>query len=214
MTDPTGSWPQPGDRVTAVFHETEVNGLGVNGVWTSAGSAAGLDMCLELVRRDLGAAVANEVARRVVTPPHRHGGQAQYVRVVAPARPHALDVEAWARQHLDTATIGELARVAGVSVRTLYRRFRARTGRSPQDWLLDERVNAAADLLESTDMTTEAVARRVGLGTASNLRARFTDRYGVPPSEYRRTFTRVGPGRTAWSRRRPARPGRRRDERP
>lgn len=166
-----------------------------DGVWTSAGSAAGLDMCLELVRQDHGATVANELARRVVTPPHRHGGQAQYVRVTPPEGQQP-DTQAWARENLGRATVTDLAGVAGVSVRTLHRQFRARTGQSPQEWLLDERARAAAELLESTDLTIEAIARRVGLGTATNLRARFTSRYGVPPAQYRRTFNTGGPART------------------
>lgn len=161
-------------------------------VWTSAGSAAGLDMCLELVRRDHGAAVANEIARRVVTPPHRNGGQAQYVRPQVPPRAPEQDLLAWARTHLDTATVAGMARRAGVSTRTLHRQLLARTGRSPQEWLQAERLRVAAELLETSDLTTDVIARRVGLGTATNLRARFTATYGVPPAEYRRTFTTLG----------------------
>lgn len=158
-------------------------------VWTSAGSAAGLDMCLEIVRQDHGAAVANEIARRVVTPPHRHGGQAQYVHAPAHVRTPDPDIEAWARQNLATTSVTDLARQAGVSARTLHRQFLARTGRSPQEWLQGERVRAAAELLETTGLTTAAIARRVGLGTPTNLRARFASSYGVSPAEYRRTFT-------------------------
>jgi AraC family transcriptional regulator, transcriptional activator FtrA len=158
-------------------------------VWTSAGSAAGLDMCLEIVRHDHGAAVANEVARRLVTPPHRHGGQAQYVRVPARSGAPDQDIEAWARQNLATTSVTDLARQAGVSARTLHRQFLARTGRSPQEWLQGERVRAAAELLETTSLTTDVIASRVGLGSATNLRARFATSYGIPPAEYRRTFT-------------------------
>lgn len=158
-------------------------------VWTSAGSAAGLDMCLEIVRHDHGAAVANEIARRVVTPPHRRGGQAQYVPVPHRADPPDQDIEAWARENLATTSVTELAGQAGVSARTLHRQFLARTGRSPQEWLQGERVRAAAELLEATSLTTDVIARRVGLGSAANLRARFTSSYGIPPAEYRRTFT-------------------------
>jgi transcriptional regulator GlxA family with amidase domain len=160
-----------------------------DGVWTSAGSAAGLDMCLEMVRRDLGAAVANEVARRTVTPPHRDGGQAQYFRPAPapPAQAHR-DVREWTRRNLVDATVTGMAGYAGVSARTLNRQFRDLTGRSPQAWLQRLRLDTAAELLESTDLTVDAIARRVGLGTATNLRMRFSSAYGVPPTRYRRTF--------------------------
>jgi AraC family transcriptional regulator, transcriptional activator FtrA len=158
-------------------------------VWTSAGSAAGLDMCLELVRRDLGAAIANEVARRTVTPPHRDGGQAQYVRAVPdPTGTPRPDVLEWARRNLAEATVSAMAGHAGVSARTLNRQFRGLTGQSPQTWLQRLRLDTAAELLESTDLTVQAIAHRVGLGTAANLRMRFSDTYGVPPTRYRRTF--------------------------
>jgi AraC family transcriptional activator FtrA len=120
-----------------------------DGVWTSAGSAAGLDMCLEMVRRDLGAAVANEVARRTVTPPHRDGGQAQYVR---PAAGHAgqgsPDVREWAHRNIADATVTAMAGYAGVSVRTLNRQFRDQTRQPPQVWLQRLRLDTAAELLE------------------------------------------------------------------
>ncbi|MCO1659867.1 GlxA family transcriptional regulator [Pseudonocardia humida] len=158
-------------------------------VWTSAGSAAGLDMCLELVRRDLGAAVANEVARRTVTPPHRDGGQAQYSRPAAgPAAQPRRDVLDWARRNIADATVTGMADHAGISARTLNRQFHDLTGRSPQAWLQRLRLDTAAELLESTDLTVHAIARRVGLGTATNLRMRFTGTYGVPPTRYRQTF--------------------------
>ncbi len=160
-------------------------------VWTSAGSAAGMDMCLELVRQDLGAGVANEVARYVVTPPHRDGGQAQFIRTTYPsAAPRGQDVQEWARGSLSEVTVTDMARYAGISQRTLNRRFRDSVRMSPQDWLQRTRLDVAAEQLETTDLTIEAIARRVGLGSATNLRARFAGTYGVPPAQYRRTFNR------------------------
>jgi AraC family transcriptional regulator, transcriptional activator FtrA len=157
-------------------------------VWTSAGSAAGLDMCLELVRRDLGAAVANELARRIVVPPHRDGGQAQFIRPVARRTPPRPDVQDWARRNLADATVAAMADHAGVSTRTLNRQFRNETGQSPQAWLQGTRLDTAAELLETSDLGIEAIARLVGLGTATNLRGQFTATYGVPPARYRSTF--------------------------
>lgn len=162
-------------------------------VWTSAGSAAAIDLCLELVRRDFGAATANEVARRVVIPPHRDGGQSQFIRY----RPHTAsaredDVEHWARCHLAEVTVTAMARYAGISVRSLNRQFRSRANLSPQEWLRREKLQTTQELLESTDLTVEAIAMRVGLGTATNLRTHFAAEYGVPPGAYRRTFNAHG----------------------
>ena len=165
-------------------------------VWTSAGSAAGLDMCLHLVRCDFGAAVANEVARRMVVPPHRDGGQAQYIRLVRPARSRPdtdlQAVQSWARRRLADVSVAGMAVRAGLSTRTLNRRFTESTGQPPQVWLQRVRLDAAAELLETTDASIDSIARWVGLGTASNLRERFTTAFGVPPSAYRRTFGPLG----------------------
>ncbi|WP_194898950.1 GlxA family transcriptional regulator [Catenulispora pinisilvae] len=174
-----------------------------DGVWTSAGSAAGLDMCLELVRRDHGSAIANEIARRIVIPPHRDGGQAQYIRAAAGVSESApkRDVYEWARRNLRAVTVAAMAEHLGISTRTLHRRFLDETGRPPQVWLQRLRLQSAAELLESTDLGLDAIARRVGLGTATNLRAQFAAVYGVPPAHYRRTFrpalepASAGPGR-------------------
>lgn len=160
-----------------------------DGVWTSAGSSAGLDMCLELVRQDHGASIANEVARRIVAPPHRAGGQAQYIRSIAPVGGQSQrNAHDWARRNLADATVAALADYAQVSQRTLHRQFREQTGLSPQAWLQRTRLEAAAELLESSQLTIEAIARRVGLGTAANMRAHFASTYGVAPARYRQTF--------------------------
>src|SRR3954469_14806335 len=160
-------------------------------LFTSAGTAAGIDLCLHLVRQDLGVEVANAVARRMVVPPHRDGGQAQYVdaplpRVEADTLGPVLD---WALAHLDeTVTLDDLADVAHVSVRTLMRRFQSATGTTPLQWLLMQRVRRAQHLLESSDESVERIASLAGFGSAANLRQHFTRVVGVPPVSYRRTF--------------------------
>jgi AraC family transcriptional regulator, transcriptional activator FtrA len=160
-------------------------------LFTSAGTAAGIDLCLHLVRLDLGTDVANAVARRMVVPPHRDGGQAQYVdaplpRVDADTLGPVLD---WALAHLpEQVTLDDLADVAHVSVRTLMRRFQAATGTTPLQWLLAQRVRRAQHLLESSDEPVERIASLSGFGSAANLRQHFTRVVGVPPMSYRRTF--------------------------
>lgn len=160
-------------------------------IWTSAGTAAAIDLCLELVRQDHGAAIANEIARRMVTPPHRDGGQAQYIgttEVAADGDPLG-DVLAWARTNLQhEVSISDLAVRAGVSHRTLIRRFRATTHTTPQQWLARERIMLAQQLLETTALPIDRIAARTGLGTAVNLRLQFQRHLGVPPSAYRATF--------------------------
>ena len=162
-----------------------------SGVLTAAGVASGLDLCLHMVRSDHGAAVANEVARGTVVPPHRDGGQAQYIRHPVPAdRPSSLEpVRSWALSRLDRPiALADLAECASTSVRTLTRRFRAETGLSPSRWLLLRRLDLARELLESTDLPVERIAARTGLGTAASLRAHFHTELGVSPTAYRRTF--------------------------
>lgn len=166
-----------------------------DGVYTSAGSAAGIDLSLHLVRRDLGADVADGVARRMVVPPHRDGGQAQYV-APAPTPPtaeHAMgQVMAWAVDHLDQdLSVASLAQRAAQSPRTFARHFRRATGTTPHQWLTNQRVLRARRLLETSDLTVEQVATRSGLGTAANLRSRLDDAVGVTPTAYRRRFARA-----------------------
>ncbi|WP_052849609.1 GlxA family transcriptional regulator [Streptomyces avicenniae] len=160
-------------------------------VLTSAGVASGIDLCLHLVRSDFGASAANRVARRTVVPPHREGGQAQYVELPFP-RPgtHATGrARAWALDRLDRPlTLRELAGLEGMSVRTFTRRFREETGLSPQRWLTLRRLERARRLLEETDLPVDRVAERAGFGTAASLRQHMASALGVSPSAYRRTF--------------------------
>lgn len=161
------------------------------GILTSAGAAAGIDLCLSMVRADFGSDVANAVARRLVVPPHRDGGQAQFIDAPMPrgdadALGPLLD---WALTRLDEPlTLDDLARHAHISTRTLVRRFQAATGTTPLQWLLRQRVRRAQHLLEATDEPVERVASLAGFGTAANLRQHFTRAVGVAPMAYRRTF--------------------------
>ena len=162
------------------------------GVLTSAGSAASIDLCLHMVRADYGADIANRVARTLVVPPHRDGGQAQYVATPLPPQQDAdsmADVLAWAQERLDQdLTVAMLARRAAMSPRTFARRFSEVTGTTPHRWLCRQRVLLAQRLLETTDMAVEHIADQCGLGTAANLRLHFRAEIGVSPAAYRRTF--------------------------
>ena len=162
-------------------------------VLTSAGSAAGIDACLHLLRRDHGPATANAAARTLVVAPHRGGGQAQFVEHPVPAtsRGDAVgEAMAYALDHLDDAAldIDRLAAHAHLSRRTFDRRFRQQTGGSPLQWLLHQRVLRAQHLLETTDLDVDAVARRSGFSDAVALRPHFRRLVGVPPQAYRATF--------------------------
>ncbi|RAY11077.1 AraC family transcriptional regulator [Actinomadura craniellae] len=160
-------------------------------VLTSGGVTAGLDLCLYLVRRDHGARLANELSRMLVAAPHRTGGQAPYVD--RPVRPDPSELPAslyeWALRNLHRPlTVDQLADQAGFSRRTLIRRFHADTGMPPMRWLIDARLARARELLESTDLTVEAVARSCGLGTPANFRTLFRTHVGLSPGRYRDTF--------------------------
>jgi AraC family transcriptional activator FtrA len=160
-------------------------------VLTAAGSAAAIDMCLHLVRKDHGAAVANQVARRLVIPPHRDGGQAQFVESpVATAGDELVnDAIAWAEHHLgQPITVPVLASRAHLSERQFTRRFRQVTGASPMDWLTGRRVIASLPLLEAGDDPVERIAATVGFGTAQTYRYHFRDRMKTTPAGYRRAF--------------------------
>ncbi|MEU1089369.1 helix-turn-helix domain-containing protein [Streptomyces sp. NPDC005576] len=160
-------------------------------VITSAGTAAGIDACLHLVRQEYGQEVANTIARRMVVPPHRDGGQAQYVRRPLPRTPCDTvgDTLAWMENHLDQEmTVEQLAALAHMSPRTYARRFQQETGTTPYRWLLRQRVLLAQHLLETSDETMEAVAGRAGFGNAAALRHQFVRSLGTTPNAYRRTF--------------------------
>ncbi|MFD4668590.1 GlxA family transcriptional regulator [Lentzea sp. NPDC058450] len=164
-------------------------------VLTSAGVAAGLDLCLHLVRRDLGAAVAASTARVVVTPPTRDGDQAQFIPSSSlPTGDGSLAATlTWMREHAATAlTLAGIARHANLSTRTLTRRFREQTGTTPLDWLGRQRLQLARELLETTDLPVPVVAERSGHGSATALRAHFDRELRTSPQRYRQTFRQPG----------------------
>ncbi|GAA1190651.1 hypothetical protein GCM10009675_01170 [Prauserella alba] len=165
-------------------------------VLTSAGQVAGIDLCLHMVRTDYGAAAANSAARRLVVPPHRDGGQAQFIATpVSSGNGHSLNgLLDWAIERLhQPLTVTDLAREAGLSPRQLSRQFLAVTGTSPLQRLLTQRIRRAQELLETVHDSVDDIAAQVGLGTAATLRRHFNRRIGTSPDAYRRTF-RSGPG--------------------
>jgi AraC family transcriptional regulator, transcriptional activator FtrA len=160
-------------------------------VLTSAGVAAGIDLCLHIVRTDHGSAVANALARRLVVAPHRQGQQAQYVELPVPdlAGPGMGEVLEWIEGHLEQPlTIAQLARRSHLSVRQFTRRFVAATGVSPHAWITSRRVEAARGLLETSDLPVDAVARECGFGSPALLRLHFRRAVGNTPTGYRATF--------------------------
>ena len=174
-------------------------------ILTSAGTAAGIDLCLYLVRAEHGSATATALARRMVVPPHRDGGQAQYVEAPVPRTSDAPTLEPlleWMITTLDQAhTVETLAEQAHMSPRTFARRFKAETGGTPHDWLTAQRVLLARRLLEDTDLSVDAIALRAGFGNAPTLRHHFTRRVGATPQLYRSTFRcRDEPGECAPTR--------------
>lgn len=178
-------------RYPAIDVQPDVLFVDNGSVLTSAGSAAGLDLGLHLIRRDFGAEVANSVARRLVVSPHRDGGQAQFI--VAPAAPDdagsVANTMAWAIEQLDTElTVDRLAEHAAMSPRTFARRFQAEVGVSPHRWLTRQRVLAAQSLLESTRLPVDEVARACGFGSAATLRHHFHQTVRTTPTAYRARF--------------------------
>lgn len=159
-------------------------------VLTSAGSSAGLDLCLHIVRRDHGPDIANHFARRLVIPPHREGGQAQFVeRPVQAEGAKLAALFGWLREHLhEEISVEALATRAGMSARTFMRRFREATGTTPARWLLAERLARARDLLGATDLPIERVAAESGFGSADTLRHHFRARLKTSPTRYRGSF--------------------------
>jgi AraC family transcriptional activator FtrA len=163
-------------------------------VLTSAGSAAGIDLCLHLVRRDHGSEVANAIARRLVVAPHREGGQAQFVERPVPANPVAAEGAVartmdWALSRLDTRIgLADLAREAHMSARSFTRHFRRAAGTSPARWLLDQRIRASLELLEGSALAVEHVGAAVGIPSPAAYRRHFARAMGVSPAAYRRAF--------------------------
>ena len=167
-------------------------------ILTSAGSAAGLDLCLHIVRRDHGVAIANSVARRMVLAPHRDGDQRQFIttRIAIEAETGQLAALLdWLPAHIDEKlSVADLARFAGMSLRTFQRRFRETLGTTPSDWLIRQRVGRARHLAETTDLSVEQIATRSGFGAVETLRHHFRHLVGTTPSRYRRTFSRTRDG--------------------
>jgi transcriptional regulator GlxA family with amidase domain len=164
-------------------------------VLTSAGEAAGIDLCLHMIRCDHGAAIANDVARSVVVAPHREGGQAQFIPrpVPSPRTSSTGAARTWALEHLDRpVTLRELAAKESTSVRTFTRRFKEEVGLSPAQWLIQQRVERARQLLEETDLPVDRVAANAGFGTAASLRQHLLSAVGVSPTAYRTTFRGTG----------------------
>lgn len=182
-------------RLQALFPQIDVdpNVLFIDDgdVLTSAGVAAGIDLCLHIVRRDHGTAIANDVARRTVVPPHRDGGQAQYIQrpVPEPQLATTRGARAWALARLHKPIqLRDMAAQESMSVRTFTRRFREEVGVSPGQWLTQQRVERARHLLESTDLSVDQVAQESGFGTAQSMRQHLQTVLKVTPTAYRRTF--------------------------
>ena len=183
------------ERFPAVTVDADVLYVDDGALLTSAGVAAGLDLCLHVIRKDHGATVAAAFARRTVVAPHRDGGQAQFVRrplAEAHGLPKVAGLQAtrrWAIEHLaEPLDVARLARHAAVSPRTFARRFVEETGTTPARWLIEQRVAAAQALLERTDLSVEDVAAQAGFGSAAALRQHFSRRTRTTPTAYRRTF--------------------------
>ncbi|MFC4854193.1 helix-turn-helix domain-containing protein [Actinophytocola glycyrrhizae] len=179
------------ERFPSIRLDPDVLFVDDGNIITSAGTAAGIDACLHLVRRELGAGVANVIARRMVVPPQRDGGQRQYVELPIPecTADSLSPVLTWMLGNLATEhTVAELARRAQMSDRTFARRFVAETGTTPNKWLTMQRVLRARQLLEETGLTVEEVADECGFGSAALMRHHFNKVVGVSPKDYRRTF--------------------------
>ncbi len=192
----TTHWEVAGDlaaRFSRVRVDPDVLYVDEGDVLTSAGVAAGIDLCLHMVRSDFGEQLANAVARRMVFGPHRSGGQAQYIeRPLPPARSCGLEAtRAWVQERLDQpVTVTEMARHACLSVRAFSRRFHEESGTSPLQWLIAQRIELARRLLEGTDLAVEAVSHRCGFGSSLSFRQHFKRLVRTSPTAYRQTFRR------------------------
>ncbi len=178
-------------RFPAALVDADVLYVDADPIITGAGSAAGLDACLHLIRKEFGAQVASTVARRMVVPPLRDGGQAQFVRSAVPTceADTLTPLLTWMSGNLESElTVESLARRSHMSTRTFARRFREETGSTPHQWLTHQRVLLAEQLLEETHLPVEEVARRSGFGNAAALRHHFSRFRGTSPVSYRRTF--------------------------
>lgn len=183
------------DRLRAAFPSVRVDAAVLftedDGIFTAAGEAAGIDLCLHLIRTDHGAAVAGDVARRTVVPPYREGGQAQFIDLPLPAADESTTsgARAWALAHLDQPLpLKALAAHAAMSPRTFTRRFRRETGMSPGAWLAGQRLIRARQLLEQSALSVDQIADQAGFGTGAALRQHFSRSLGTSPSAYRATF--------------------------
>ncbi|WP_371930051.1 transcriptional regulator FtrA [Bradyrhizobium sp. CCGUVB1N3] len=192
----TGHWAQAvllSSKYPTINVDPNVLYVDDGDIMSSAGRAAGLDLCLHIVRRDYGAQIANQVAQRLVVPPHREGGQAQYIpQPVRKAEGDALgSVFAWAQRHLDQdLAINRLAARARMSRRTFIRRFEEATGMSPGEWVVQARVSRARELLEATQIPIEGIATATGFGSVEALRHHFRFRLDTSPARYRAAFLR------------------------
>jgi transcriptional regulator GlxA family with amidase domain len=190
----TTHWTSAGDfarRFPLVEVDPSVLFVDHGDVLTSAGAATGLDLCIHMVRNDFGAAVAAETARHIVIPPQRDGDQAQFIVHREPSDDSGSlePTMRWLRDRVgEPLTLSDIAQHAAISPRTLNRRFREQTGLTPLQWLLTQRVRHAQELLETTALPVEDIARHCGLGTAINLRQHFTRRVHMSPLAYRRAF--------------------------
>lgn len=183
-----------GRRYPGIRVEPDVLYVDDGRVLTSAGVAAGIDLCLHIVRTDFGQRAANAIARRIVVAPQRDGGQAQFVEEPVPTEPGgSLErTRLWALEHLaESLTVAQLARHAGYSERTFARRFRAETGTTPLQWLIAQRTLKARGLLEGDELSVEAVARQCGFGSAPSLRQHFRRAVRSTPTAYRAAWTDV-----------------------
>jgi AraC family transcriptional activator FtrA len=181
-------------RFPAVRVDPKVLFVDEGDIMTSAGSAAGIDLCLHLVRQDYGTELATQLARQLVVPPQRDGGQAQYIDMPMPEPGGGslfAGTLAWLQEHLaDPVTVEELAARSAMSPRTFARRFQAALGLPPYQWLVSQRIRLAQRLLETTGLTVDSVAAHSGFSTAANLRKHFSQAVHTSPQAYRRTFAR------------------------
>lgn len=196
----TAHWAQTDELATrypGVCVDPNVLYVDDGDIMSSAGRAAGLDLCLHIVRCDYGVEVANRVAQRLVIPPHREGGQAQYIPQAvrkADGDDELASLFAWARSHLNhDLTIERLAAKAGMSRRTFIRRFEEATGTSPGEWVVQTRMSRARELLETSQMPIESVATATGFGSADTLRHHFRMQLGTSPARYRVAFQASAP---------------------